>query len=43
MSALWAYLQGLRPILPWIEWGLALAVALLLAATLWLRRRQRIV
>jgi hypothetical protein len=38
---LWARLEGLRPILPRVEAVLALAVALLLPATLWLRRRQR--
>lgn len=42
-SGLWAYLAGLRPILPRVEAVLALAVAVLLAATLWLRRRQRLV
>jgi len=40
---LWAQLEGLRPILPRVEAVLALAVAMLLAATLWLRRRQRLV
>ncbi len=40
---LWAQLEGLRPILPRVEAVLGLAVALLLAATLWLRSRQRLV
>jgi len=36
-----AFLEGLGPFLPWIEGILALTVALLLVATLWLRRRLR--
>lgn len=42
-SGLWAFLEALGPFLPWIELTLAFAVALLLAVTLWLRRRQRLV
>jgi len=42
-SGLWAFWKALRPFLPWIELTLALTVALLLAVTLWLRRRQRLV
>jgi len=42
-SGLWAFWKALRPFLPWIELTLALTVALLLALTLWLRRRQRLV
>jgi len=42
-SGPWAFLDVLRGFLPWIELALALAVALLLATTLWLHRRQRLV
>jgi hypothetical protein len=36
-----AFLQGLQPLLPWLEWTLGALAAVLLLATLWLRRRQR--
>jgi hypothetical protein len=35
------FLEALRPLLPGIELALAVAVAFLLALTLWLRRRER--
>jgi len=33
-------LQAMQPLLPWLEWILGALVVVLLAATLWLRRRQ---
>jgi hypothetical protein len=35
------FLQGVQPLLPWLEWTLGALVAVLLVATLWLRRKQR--
>lgn len=37
----WGLLQGVQPLLPWLEWTLGALVFVLLVATLWLRRKQR--
>lgn len=37
----WGLLQGVQPLLPWLEWALGALVAVLLVVTLWLRRKQR--
>jgi len=43
LSEPWAFLEVLRPFLPWLELTLVVAVVVLLLTTLWLRRRQRLV
>lgn len=42
-AGLWPRITALQPLLPWLEGSLALLVVSLLAATLWLRRKQRVV
>lgn len=37
------FLQSVQPFLPWLEWTLGALVVVLLAVTLWLRRKQRAV
>ena len=37
----WQWLRSTQPLLPWLEWILGALVAVLLVATLWLRRKQR--